>query len=66
MSIEGVRASTSLNVNSLVTDHHRPVDPEEYVEAVLALVEQIPSGRVTTYGAIADRWVSVVPAGSAG
>jgi alkylated DNA nucleotide flippase Atl1 len=29
------------------------VDQEEYVEAVLALVEQVPPGRVTTYGAIA-------------
>ncbi|HEY0700073.1 MAG TPA: MGMT family protein [Micromonospora sp.] len=28
--------------------------PEEYVEAVLALVETVPTGRVTTYGAIAD------------
>ncbi|WP_326561141.1 MGMT family protein [Micromonospora sp. NBC_01796] len=27
---------------------------EEYVEAVLALVERIPSGRVMSYGAIAD------------
>ncbi len=27
---------------------------EEYVEAVLTLVEQIPPGRVTTYGAIAE------------
>lgn len=27
---------------------------EEYVEAVLAIVERIPWGRVTTYGAIAD------------
>lgn len=27
---------------------------ESYVEAVLALVEQVPPGRVTTYGAIAD------------
>jgi alkylated DNA nucleotide flippase Atl1 len=26
---------------------------EEYVEAVLALVEQVPVGRVTTYGALA-------------
>lgn len=26
---------------------------EEYVEAVLALVEQVPPGRVTTYGTIA-------------
>ena len=26
---------------------------EEYVEAVLSLVEQVPPGRVTTYGAIA-------------
>ncbi|MFJ8688357.1 MGMT family protein [Micromonospora wenchangensis] len=28
--------------------------PEEYVEAVLALVERIPPGRVMSYGAIAD------------
>ncbi len=28
--------------------------PEEYVEAVLSLVETVPAGRVTTYGAIAD------------
>ncbi len=28
---------------------------ERFVEAVLALVEQVPPGRVTTYGAIADR-----------
>ncbi|WP_201931657.1 MGMT family protein [Nocardioides donggukensis] len=27
---------------------------EEYVEAVLACVEQVPSGRVTTYGAVAE------------
>ena len=27
---------------------------EEYVEAVLALVERIPAGRVMSYGAIAD------------
>ncbi len=27
---------------------------EEYVEAVLALVEQVPVGRVTTYGLVAD------------
>ena len=30
------------------------MDLEDYVERVLALVEQIPRGRVTTYGAIAD------------
>lgn len=30
------------------------MDPEAYVEAVLSLVERVPSGRVTTYGAIAD------------
>ncbi|MFB9543642.1 MGMT family protein [Micromonospora sagamiensis] len=28
--------------------------PEEYVEAVLDLVERIPPGRVMSYGAIAD------------
>jgi alkylated DNA nucleotide flippase Atl1 len=30
------------------------MDPDAYVEAVLSLVEQVPPGRVTTYGAIAD------------
>ena len=30
------------------------MDPEEYVETVLSLVEQIPRGRVTTYGTLAD------------
>ena len=30
------------------------MDPEEYVEAVLSLVETMPRGRVTTYGALAD------------
>jgi methylated-DNA-protein-cysteine methyltransferase-like protein len=30
------------------------VTPEEYVEEVLALVERIPSGRVMSYGAIAE------------
>jgi alkylated DNA nucleotide flippase Atl1 len=30
------------------------VTPEEYVEAVLSLVERIPPGRVISYGAIAD------------
>jgi alkylated DNA nucleotide flippase Atl1 len=29
-------------------------DPEEYVEAVLDLVERIPAGRVMSYGAIAE------------
>lgn len=29
-------------------------DPEAYVEAVLALVERIPPGRVMSYGAIAE------------
>ncbi len=32
----------------------RSLDPDEYVEAVLVLVERIPRGRVTTYGAIAE------------
>lgn len=32
-----------------------PYDPAAYVEAVLQLVERIPRGRVTSYGAIADR-----------
>ena len=29
-------------------------DPEAYVEAVLRLVEQIPAGRVATYGDLAE------------
>ena len=29
------------------------LDPEEYVEQVLSIVEQVPRGRVTSYGAIA-------------
>ena len=31
-----------------------PEDHEDYVEAVLSVVEQIPRGRVTTYGLIAE------------
>lgn len=30
------------------------MDREEYAEAVLAVVERVPAGRVTTYGAVAD------------
>jgi alkylated DNA nucleotide flippase Atl1 len=30
------------------------IDPEEYAELVLRCVEQVPRGRVTTYGAIAE------------
>jgi methylated-DNA-protein-cysteine methyltransferase related protein len=30
------------------------MDPDDYVEAVLALVERIPPGRVMSYGAIAE------------
>ena len=30
------------------------MDAEEYVERVLACIERIPRGRVTTYGAIAE------------
>jgi alkylated DNA nucleotide flippase Atl1 len=32
----------------------RAGDPEDYVEAVLGIVESIPVGRVTSYGAIAE------------
>jgi methylated-DNA-protein-cysteine methyltransferase-like protein len=32
----------------------KPYDPAAYVEAVLRLVERIPPGRVSSYGAIAD------------
>lgn len=34
--------------------HEEREDSEAYVERVLALVESVPTGRVTTYGAIAD------------
>jgi alkylated DNA nucleotide flippase Atl1 len=30
------------------------VDREEYVETVLSLIEQVPPGRVTTYGGLAE------------
>ena len=30
------------------------MDPDEYVETVLTLVETVPPGRVTTYGALAE------------
>jgi alkylated DNA nucleotide flippase Atl1 len=30
------------------------MDADEYVEAVLSIVETVPPGRVTTYGAVAD------------
>lgn len=30
------------------------IDPEEYAELVLRCAEQVPRGRVTTYGAIAE------------
>ena len=30
------------------------LDHEQYVELVLRCVEQVPRGRVTTYGAIAE------------
>jgi len=33
---------------------HGPAELTEYDDAVLSLVERVPSGRVTTYGAIAD------------
>ena len=35
-------------------DPTSPADPEAYVEAVLRLVEQVPAGRVTTYGDLAE------------
>ncbi|MDQ6935052.1 MAG: MGMT family protein [Actinomycetota bacterium] len=31
------------------------MDREDYVERVLSLVEQVPAGRVTSYGSIAER-----------
>lgn len=37
------------------------MEHEEYVEAVLSVVERIPPGRVTTYGAIADALGSFGP-----
>ncbi len=40
-------------------------DPQEYTEAVLALVESIPPGRVMSYGAIADALYDRFQRGSA-
>jgi alkylated DNA nucleotide flippase Atl1 len=40
-------------------------DPQEYTEAVLALVETIPPGRVMSYGAIADALYDRFDRGSA-
>lgn len=34
--------------------HVVEADPEAYVESVLTIVEQIPWGRATTYGLVAD------------
>lgn len=39
------------------------MDLDRYVEAVLTLVEQIPRGRVTTYGTLADAVGSRGPRG---
>jgi methylated-DNA-protein-cysteine methyltransferase related protein len=41
------------------------MDAEEYVEAVLALVERIPPGRVMSYGAITDALAEAAGRGSA-
>ena len=40
-------------------------DPEEYVELVLSVVEEVPRGRVTSYGAIAGRRSAAARARSA-
>ena len=40
-------------------------DPDEYVEAVLAVVERIPPGRVMSYGAIAEYLADRFTKGSA-
>ena len=39
------------------------LDPEEYAELVLVCVEQVPRGRVTTYGAIAEAVGAVLGGG---
>ena len=39
------------------------IDAEEYAELVLACVERIPRGRVTTYGAIAEHVGAVAGGG---
>ena len=43
----------------------REYDPQEYVEAVLDLVDRIPRGRVMSYGAIAEYLVERFGRGSA-
>ena len=39
------------------------IDPEDYAEAVLSYVEQVPRGRVTTYGAVAEAVGAVLGGG---
>lgn len=48
------RAGAGSVVGWVATNLSSVSDREAYVEAVLAIVERIPWGRVTTYGAIAD------------
>ena len=38
----------------MMAAERRPMDRDEYAEAVLSVVERIPPGRVMTYGAIAE------------
>ncbi len=50
LAVLGLRPRESLSQD----DDRRMMDHEEYIEQVLACVERIPRGRVTTYGAIAE------------
>ena len=53
--IQRVRAEDSDDHGGTDPGQEQPGrDHEDYVEAVLSVVERIPSGSVTTYGAIAE------------
>jgi methylated-DNA-protein-cysteine methyltransferase related protein len=54
--VPGTRTDNPHDPTSHDPTSHDPAahDPAAYVEAVLAVVERIPSGRVMSYGAIAD------------
>ena len=56
------RRRTDAVTDAVTDDSH---DPEAYVEAVLAVVERIPAGKVMAYGAIADYLADRFSRGSA-
>lgn len=53
-SWRGVPAGAPRFHTGRVVDHADPLAPGEYAEAVLDVVEQIPPGKVMTYGDVAE------------